>query len=156
LKSVDVLVVAKKGTPYCASCGGGRTLEDITLSVAKQLKRRYGNAVSVRFVDVNEAEEAGLSTEIVSRSTRLPLVLIGGKVRYRGLFSPTFIRRDVREILERQGHVAARENVYDQPARADRDVRERDYYDDGWTRRWLRESGAGWATSSRSSGGGWS
>lgn len=129
---VDVVVVAEKGAPYCASCGGGRTLEDITHSLKRQLGQSFGDAVSCKFVDVREYQQAGGFTDARSQDVRLPLVLIGGKVRYRGLFSPTFIRRDVRELLERSGHSVSRDQA-----------RERSM------RQWLYHAGSNWGTDRR-------
>lgn len=135
MAKVEVVVVAEKGARYCASCGGGRTLEDITHSLKRQLAHAFGDAVTCRFVDVAEYEQSGDFTHVRSQGTRLPLVLIGGKVRYRGVFSPTFIRRDVREMLERSG--------YKEQQASKRDARERTM------RQWLYHVGSNWATESR-------
>lgn len=66
--------------------------------------RNFGDAVECRFVDVDGPELSNYP-HIAERLRRgrlsLPVVAIAGKVRYSGLFSPTFIQRDVREILGR-------------------------------------------------------
>ena len=132
MAKVDVVVVAEKGAPYCASCGGGRTLEEITQSMRRQLMQSFGDAVSCRFVDVREFRQSGDFSHVHTQEVRLPLVLIDGKVRYRGLFSPTFIRRDVRELLERSGYTerqAPKKSPAERPAHP-----------------WVFYGGSNWAT----------
>jgi len=69
----------------------------------KRLERNFGEAVTCRFVDV-ESAELQRYPEIAERLRRrgkaaLPIVAFNGKVRYSGIFSPTFIQRDLRELL---------------------------------------------------------
>lgn len=80
-------------------------MDEITLSLTKQLHRRFGDQVACRFVDIHELETAGLSRllpEIQAGRSRLPLILIDGIIRFRGLFSPTFIQRDINTLLAKR------------------------------------------------------
>lgn len=102
MKPIEVLVIAERGTRVCASCANGRTWEEVTSSLERQLRRNFGRAVSCRFVDLAEAQHlgiAGLSSGDGSKP-RMPLVAINGRVLFRGFFSPTFIRREVKMRLD--------------------------------------------------------
>lgn len=136
MKTIDVLVVAEKEQPYCASCGGGRTLEEITDSLARQLYRRFGDRVRCRFVDVRLPEGEALAGSLPASQRRLPLVAINGHIRYRGLFSPTFIRRDVKELIERL-HQGVSAEALEEEAKARR------------RREWMEYIGRAWASESR-------
>lgn len=68
--------------------------------------RNFGDAVSCRFIDVTSPELAHyphIQATLRRGPGALPIVSIGGAVRYSGLFSPTFIHRDVAEILGKAG-----------------------------------------------------
>jgi len=68
----------------------------------KRLERNFGESVVCRFVDVDGPELANypsIAERVQRGKAALPIVAIDGKVRYSGIFSPTFIQRDVREIL---------------------------------------------------------
>lgn len=66
------------------------------------MQRRFGEAVHCRFVDVKSGEAAaypGLAEGLGKKRLKLPVVAIGGSLRYHGVFSPTFIQRDVTALL---------------------------------------------------------
>lgn len=75
--------------------------------MAKRLHKNFGDAVACRFVDVKSADLAQFPAIQQSLSgpqrPALPLVVIDGAVRYHGLFSPTFIQRDVERLLGERG-----------------------------------------------------
>ena len=111
---IEVLVIAGSGERVCATCANGRTWEEVTGSLHRQLRRSFGEAVTCRFVDLADAAREGLDHLKLSAypgRLRTPVVVIDGRVAFRGLFSPTFIRREVRVRLEERESRARRRAV---------------------------------------------
>lgn len=52
-----------------------------------------------RFLDIDSEEATALGVTTVAHTSSLPIVIVGGEIRYQGLFSPTFIQRDVGILL---------------------------------------------------------
>lgn len=66
------------------------------------MRRLFGERVECKFVDAGSSEvEAFPKVAEGLRRGRLrpPVVIIGGSARYHGIFSPTFIQRDVKALL---------------------------------------------------------
>ncbi|HEX6971161.1 MAG TPA: hypothetical protein VF234_02990 [Limnochordia bacterium] len=101
---IDVAVFGSPTLRYRTGCCGSRSLEELTASFARRVASRYGAGVAVRYVDVEQArsrEDAVIAQAVRAGRVRLPVVAIDGRVRYSGLFTPTFVLRDLDRLLSR-------------------------------------------------------
>lgn len=66
------------------------------------MERNFGGGVRCSYLEATSDEMARypeVTKGIRDRRWRLPITLINGAVRLHGVFSPTFIQRDIRKLL---------------------------------------------------------
>ena len=82
------------------SCGSGRSFEEMTYELARELEKTFGGRITTKYVDLSEHvhEYPQLVNAVQTGRIPLPLVMINGDVKFAGGMPLEGIIREIEKL----------------------------------------------------------
>ncbi|CFX45884.1 Uncharacterised conserved protein UCP010603 [Syntrophomonas zehnderi OL-4] len=90
------------GCPSAASCGTTSNYEDMTMEMASELKKAYGDKVEVKYVDVDKEglDNYPIMNRVLQMGYPYPITLINGDPKFAGGIMISEVKQSIADLFK--------------------------------------------------------